>query len=310
VGYIGNHQVDLTNTNAASSAPLIPYLSRSLFQDNNVTNELSAVVANPFSGLLPGSGLNGSTTTVASLLDAYPEFTCVSESDVPNGIAWFHMLAIRISKRFSYGLQINVNFEHSRLLEDSGPLNAGDTKLWYGVPSADFPNHFVTSASYALPFGRGAHFLNGAGRLEDALVGGWVLNTIYVYESGAALSWGNVIYLGGNLNYQATNLTAAFDVTRFDTASADQPNAYNYRTFPTSFNNLRSDPTNNADLSMLKNFHISEKVKLQYRFEAFNALNRAQFSAPNLTPTSKAFATITGQANTSRVIQMGLRLTF
>ena len=310
VGYIGNHQVDLTNSNAVSSAPLIPYLSRSLFKDNAVTTALSAVVPNPFNGLLPGSSLNGSTTSVATLLNAYPEFTGVSESTVPNGIAWFHMLAIRVTKRFSHGLQVNINYEHSRLLEDSGPLNAGDTKLWYGVPSADFPDHFVLSGSYNLPFGKGGHFLPGAHGVENALVGGWVLNSIYVWESGAALSWGNVIYMGGNLNYQPRNLTTAFDTTKFDTNSADQPNSYNYRQFPTSFNNLRSDATNNADISMLKNFLIREGMRLQYRFEAFNALNRPQFAAANLSPTSKAFATITSQANSSRVIQMGLRLTF
>jgi hypothetical protein len=310
VGYIGNHQVDLTNTNAVSSAPLVPFLSRSLFKDTAVTNELSAVVPNPLANLLPGSSLNGSTISVATLLNAYPEFTSVSESDVPNGIAWFHMLSVRLTKRFSHGLQVNMNYEHSRLLEDSGPLNAGDTKLWYGVPSADFPDHFVLSGSYQLPFGKGAPLLSGARGLANALVGGWVLNSIYVWESGAPLSWGNVIYLGGNLNPQPRNLTQAFDTTKFDTVSADQPNAYNYRTFPTSFNNLRSDATNNADISMLKNFFIREGIKLQYRFEAFNALNRPQFSAANLSPTSKAFATITGQANSSRVIQMGMRLTF
>ena len=310
VGYIGNHQVDLTNTNTLSSAPLIPFLSHLPWKDTTVTNELSAVVTNPLANLLPGSSLNGSTIGLATLLNAYPEFTSVAESDDPNGIAWFHMLTIRLTKRFSHGLQVNINFEHSRLLEDSGPLNAGDTKLWYGVPSADFPNHFVLSGSYNLPFGRGAHFLSNDNKVLDAFIGGWVLNSIYVYESGAPLSWGNVIYFGGNLNYQARDLTGAFNTSAFDTTSADQPNSYNYRTFPTSFNNLRSDATNNADISMLKNFTIHERAKLQYRFEAFNSLNRPQFAAPSLSVTSKAFATITSQANSSRVIQMGLRLTF
>jgi hypothetical protein len=303
VGYIGNHQVDLSNTAAVSSSPLIPFLSRSPLRDATVTNELSAVVPNPFAGLLPGSSLNGTTTTVATLLNAYPEFSGVSESVVPGGIAWFHMLSVHVLKRFSHGLQLNANFEHSRLLEDSGPLNAGDTKLWYGVPSADFPNHFVLSGSYLLP-------IKSANRALDAFIGGWMLNTIYVWESGAPLSWGNMIYFGGPLNNQPRNLTEAFNTSAFDTASADQPNAYNYRTFPTSFNNLRSDPTNNLDLSAIKNFRLTERVKLQYRFEAFNSLNRPQFSAANLSPTSKAFGTITAQANSSRVIQMGLRLTF
>jgi hypothetical protein len=310
IGYIGNHQVDLTNSLSLSPAPLIPFLSRSLFKDNAVTAQLSALVPNPFAGLLPGSSLNGSTISVASLLNAYPEFTGLSESTVPGGIAWFHMGTVRISKRFSNGLQLNVNYEHSRLLEDAGPLNPGDSILWYGVPSADFPDHFVLSGSYQLPIGKGGKLLANANGLLNAIVGGWTLSAIYVWESGAALSWNNVAYLGGNLNYQPRNLSASFDTSKFDTASADQPNSYNYRQFPTSFNNLRSDATNNADISALKSFAIRERIKLQYRFEGFNALNRPQFAAPNVSPTSKAFATISSQANSSRVIQMGLRLTF
>ncbi len=76
------------------------------------------------------------------------------------------------------------------------------------------------------------------------------------------------------------------------------------------FNNLRSEGANNADLSLLKNFNFTERVKLQYRFEAFNALNRTQFGAANLDPTKSTFGTITSQANSARAIQMGLRLQF
>jgi hypothetical protein len=310
IGYVGNHQVQLTNTMDLSQAALVPFLSHSLLKDTAVTNALGAVVKNPFAGLLPGSSMNGSTITTANLLYNYPEFTDVSEKDVPGGIGWYDALIVHVTKRFSHGLQLNVNYEHSRLLEDSGPLTTGDTHLWYGVPSADFPNHFVLSGSYQLPFGKGQKFAGGVNNWVDAVIGGWALNSIYVWESGAPLSWGNVIYLGGPLNYQPRNLTAAFNTAQFDTVSADQPNSYNYRTFPTSFNNLRSDATNNADISVAKSFHFGERVKLQYRFEAYNALNRPQFAAPNLSPTSKAFATITSQANVSRVIQMGLRLTF
>jgi hypothetical protein len=103
------------------------------------------------------------------------------------------------------------------------------------------------------------------------------------------------------------NLAQAFDVTRFERASAAQL-SQNYRTFGQMFNNLRSDAANNVDLSMLKNFHFTERIYAQFRFEAFNAFNRTEFAAPNLSPTSSAFGSITGQANTSRQIQMGLKL--
>ena len=180
----------------------------------------------------------------------------------------------------------------------------------YTETSSDFPNHFVLTGSYDLPFGRGAKFLSNTNRLVNALVGGWTVNAIYMVESGAPISWGNMIYNGGPLHYDPTNLAQAFDVTQFNRNSNDQPNNYNYRTFPQMFNNLRSQGANNADLSLIKNFRIRERVKLQYRFEAFNALNRTQFAGPNVNPTNTTFGRITAQANSARVIQMGLRLQF
>jgi hypothetical protein len=201
-----------------------------------------------------------------------------------------------------------VNYQHSKQL-NSYQQNAGEYKLFYGTTSGDYPDHFVITGSYELPLGRGKKFLGSAGKALDLVAGGWILNSVYTWESGGALSWGNVIYYGGPLNLQPRNLAQAFDVTRFERVSASQP-SQNYRTFPQMFNNLRSDAANNADFSMLKNLHVSEKMSVQFRFEAFNAFNRTEFAAPNVSPTSSAFGTITGQANTPRSIQMGLKVKF
>jgi hypothetical protein len=310
VGYIGDHQVDLSYSNClnCSGIPPVQYLSRLPYRDVALTTALSTSVPNPFAGLLPGTNLNGSTTALANLLAPFPEYTGVTQQLVPGGYSWFHMLAVRLTKRFSNGLQFNINYEHSRQLETSQLQPGGP--LVYTETSSDFPDHFVLTGSYSLPFGKGARFLSNANGFVNALVGGWVLNAIYMIESGAPLSWGNVIYYGGPLHYNPTNLQQAFDVTQFDRIANDQPNQYNFRTFPQMFNNLRSEGANNADLSMLKNFMLGERIKLQYRFEAFNALNRTQFGAANTSPTSQSFGQITSQANSARAIQMGLRLVF
>ena len=307
VGYIGNKQVHGTVSNAISSTPLVPFLSRSLLRDQATINSLAAVVANPFAGLLPGQSLNGSTVSVATLLQAFPEYSGVTQSNSNPGWGTFNELSVMFLKRFSHGLQFTVNYQHSRQLA-SFQQNAGEYKLYYGPTSGDYPDHFVLTGSYELPFGRGKRWIS-ASRPADLVVGGWILNSVYTWESGGALSWGDVIYYGGPLDLQPRDLTAAFDVTRFERASANQL-SQNYRTFPQMFNNLRSDAANNVDLSMLKNFHITEKLYAQFRFEAFNAFNRTQFAAPNLTPTSQAFGTITSQANSPRSIQMGLKLKF
>jgi hypothetical protein len=308
VGYIGNKQVHGTLSNAVSSTPLLPFLSRSPFRDQATINTLASVVTNPFSGLLAGSTINGSTIGLATLLQKFPEYSGVTQSNSNPAWGTFNEFTVMLQKKFNKGLQFAVNYQHSRQLA-AYQLNAGDSYLSYGPTSGDYPDHFVITGSYDLPFGRHQKFLSGANKALDLVIGGWVLNSIYTWEAGGALSWGNMLYLGGPLKMAPRNLAQAFDVTRFDRVSANQL-SQNYRTFPQYFQNSRSDAANNTDLSMLKNFHITERISAQYRFEAFNAFNRTEFAAPNVSPTSSAFGTITGQANSPRSIQMGLKLKF
>ncbi len=189
-------------------------------------------------------------------------------------------------------------------------LNDFDARPEKRVANDDRPQRLVTSMSYELPIGEGKALSLG-NRWMNRAVGGWVINGIYTWQLGSPLgAWGNVIYLGGPLNMDPRKVNgAAFDTTRFVTNSSQQLGS-NVRTFPTQFGNLRSDGANNVDFSMLKNTKLMEKLNFQLRFEAFNAFNHAEFSAPSLSVTSSAFGKITGQNNLSRTVQMGARLVF
>jgi hypothetical protein len=314
MGYIGVHQVHNSYTNVISSAPLIPFLSRSQKADPVVTAQLSATTTNPFYGTipspLPSTGLNTSkTTSVAALLQAYPEYSQVSEGLVPGASANFNAYLLKVSKRMSNGLQFNFNYEYSRQLGTSTQLNPGGS-LWYGETTSDFPNHASLTAIYLLPFGKGRHWANQS-KLLDELIGGYSVTAIYQFLSGTPLQWGNAIYTG---NYSGFNNNPhdthgpSFNTAGFDTVAADQPNAYNYRTFPEYL--LRSDPTNDLDLSVLKNFSLGDRFILQPRVDAFNSLNRPQFSSANVSPTSSSFGDVTSQLNTNRQLQGGVHLIF
>ncbi|HWB87451.1 MAG TPA: TonB-dependent receptor [Bryobacteraceae bacterium] len=308
VGYEGNHAVHLSDNVSLDYTPA-QFLSTSPVRDQAVINRLSAHVDNPFAGLLPGTTLNGSTTTVASLLTAYPQFTSVTETGMNEGSSYFQMGSVRMEKRFSRGLTLLFNYQYSKMLTRISRLNSSDIQLTKRVAAEDRPQRVVVSANYELPFGKGKSLASNAPKLLNGLIGGWTLNGIYQLQSGPVLSWGNMIYYGGDIQLNPRAVDRAFDITRFNRVSAEQL-SQNIRTFPLTFGNLRADGPNNLDLSAIKMFPIHERLNLQFRFEAFNALNHPVFKAPSLSPTSSAFATINSVDNLSRVVQMGLRLTW
>ena len=83
------------------------------------------------------------------------------------------------------------------------------------------------------------------------------------------------------------------------------------RNYPTRWGNVRASRVNEPNIGIYRNFKIIERVKLQYRFEAFNAFNHPRFPAPNSNPTSSSFGMVTkAQQNNARQIQMALKLTF
>ena len=312
IGYLGAHQVHNYYTNNDSAVGLLPFLTHQATADKTLTTTLNAPTANPFYRIIPGpaTGLNSSkTVSVASLLHSYPEYTGVSHSLIPGGSANFNALMLRLSKRMSYGLEFNFNYEYSRQLGYSSQLNPGGA-LWYGETTSDFPNHASVTLIYQLPFGKGRTFLHDAGLLDE-LVGGWEISSIYQYLSGTPLQWGNAIYTGNwhdfaNNPHQTKG--PSFNTANFDKVSSDQPNGYNFRTFPQYV--LRSDPTKNFDFSILKDFTIGERIIVQPRVDAFNAFNRAQFSGANVSPTSSAFGDVTSQLNTNRTLQGGIHFLF
>ena len=322
-GYVGNHAVHLGVNRQLNFVPR-EFLSTSEVRDAATINRMTANVPNPFAGLVPGTPLNGSTVRRAQLLGSFPQFAIGdlianrTDGSPSNGVimeannigsSYFHMLQVRLEKRFSGGLQFLANYQASKLIEKASWLNDSDPALEKRIAAEDRPQRFVLSASYELPFGKGKPFTAAAGRVMNRVVGGWVLNGIFVTQPGPPLNWGNVIYLGGDLNLNPRAIDGAFDTTRFITNSQQQLD-WNVRTFSTRFANLRQDGVNNVDLSVLKNTPITEKIKLQYRCEFFNAFNHPSFDPPNLSPANSNFGRITNQPNLARIIQMALRLSW
>ena len=282
------------------------YLSTSSERDQATINRLTANVANPFAGLLPGTTLNGSTVQLQQLLLPFPQFTGVTVQGANIGYSNQHVVSLTVQKRFSAGMQLLATYTRSRMKEATSRLNPSDRELYYGISNEDRPQRLVLSGVYALPFGTGRPIGAGAPGWVQAVIGRWTASGHYTYQGGQVASWGNVIYLGGDLDWDPRNIDQAFDITRFNRSAAQQL-AMNIRTLPPDFGHLRLDPISTLNLALFKDLSFGGERALQLRAEAFNALDHVQFSGPQLNPTNANFGRITSQTNAPRTFQFAVR---
>jgi hypothetical protein len=66
----------------------------------------------------------------------------------------------------------------------------------------------------------------------------------------------------------------------------------------------------NLDMFIGRNFVFTERTRLEFRGEFYNATDTAQFGRPNAVIGSPQAGTINSTASPNRQIQLGLRLVF
>ena len=314
VGYVGNHGSSLQLTKDLQSLPT-QYLSKSPVRDTATINYLSEAIPNPFAGLLPGTGRNGTTISRETLLSSgnSAQFTDLTTTEY-NGYSWYHALNVRAERRFADGWTLTAAYLWSKNMEAVGRLNGEYSPIEYVVSDMDRPHRLVVSSIYELPFGKGRRFLSGAPTAVEKIFGGWQVQGIYTAQSGAALGFGNALFNGDihniTLPKDQRTPTRWFNTDAGFERSSSKQLAYNYRLLPTRFNDIRSDGINTFDLSAIKYASIRERFKVQLRVEFLNAFNHALFAAPNTTPTSSAFGQVTAQSGYPRRIQVGAKLLF
>jgi hypothetical protein len=310
IAYVGNRGTNIFTNRQYSGLPN-EYLSTSQVRDNERINYLSTNLPNPFYPLLPGTGRASSVISRATLLSPFPQFNGVSSTE-NQGYSWYHSLQARVEKRFSNAFTFQASYTFSKFMEAGGYLNAADPMPEEVISDQDFPHRLAASGIWELPFGRSKQWLNNSG-LSERILGGWQVQGVYQAQSGQALGFGNAVVPGGlddaALTSGARSVDRWFDTSLFDRA-ANRQLAFNYRTLSSRFSHIRRPGINNWDISVIKNMHLNEKVRLQFRGEFLNAFNHAMFGNPNTSPVSTAFGTITSENGYPRRIQLGLKMVF
>ena len=257
-------------------------------------------------------------------LRPYPNFGPFASIE-NRGNSTYHALQLKAEKRAEHGLYFLSAYTYSKSIDDQPeiccnapwPQNSYNLAAEKGVSDFDNRQRWVNSVDYALPIGKGEKFLN-QGRAVDLALGGWHLGGIVTFRTGFAFS--------PEMGYDPSN-TGSQGLMRTDqTGSGDLPHRtpslwFNVNDFPVPtcycFGNagkniLEGPGEKSADLSARKLFDITERVRLEFRSEFFNAFNHAVFAQPDpfITDGPGAAGVITSTVLPSRQIQFATKLQF
>ena len=239
-----------------------------------------------------------------------------------DGKSIYHALTFKAERRFDGRFSFNAAYTLSRSLDDAS--SPGATAFESNVPqdvrnifpgeealsSFDRRHQLVASGSYQLPF------FERAGGTAELLAAGWRLNAILTVQSGAPFTVNlaqDIANIGsgpfprpdriGDPNLSAGQRSAA---EWFNTAAFALQAPFTFGSAPR--NSVFAPGFAVVDLSVQKDWQVNEG-RLQFRWEIFNLLNRANFDVPNRIFGTPNFGRIFSAQN-AREMQFGLRYSF
>jgi hypothetical protein len=297
-------------------------------------SQLLKTVANPFYGYITDSTsiLSLPTVQYAQLLRPYPQFTGLSASQAPFGHANYHALELKVERRFAQGLAVLFNYTRSKAIDNVGELgsflgqSAGFNNTYCfscdrALSYLDVPNYMNLSVSYELPFGVGKKWLH-SGWVGRA-AGNWSVAGIYSYATGLPVvvtspnntSAFNTGVQRPNATGQSAALPGGPSISDggqyFNAAAFVQTPQFQFGNVSRELPDVRNPASKNLDLLIQKQIAFTERFRLEFRTEMFNATNSVVFAGPQTSISSTGFGTIAlSQVNTPRVVQFALRMSF
>jgi hypothetical protein len=346
--YVGTKGTHLYYQGAGALQYFGPWIEKEA-TDPALVSALATYVPNPYYGVIntPGCGMCGSTITVSNLLRPYPQFSGVSQMMPPIANSIYHAFQLRVEKRLSSGLAMLITYTNSKSIDNSsvgtyttwiggfemGPRNPNNLKLDRSLSQWDIPQVLQITYVYQLPFGKGRKWGGTWSPILNGFLGGWQTNGIWRFDNGQPIHLGVSgatcpdTYGCGSPNQTgvltvnpkskwfaidpATGRVYGYFANGNDVLSVPAPHTIG--SAPRMEPNVRVPGTNNATLSVFKEFSLNkmrEGSKLEFRVEAFNALNRPQFGDIVNTWNTGNFGDVQSQVNSARQVQMALKLYF
>ncbi|MGH9847839.1 MAG: carboxypeptidase regulatory-like domain-containing protein, partial [Blastocatellia bacterium] len=236
----------------------------------------------------------------------------------------YHALQVAANKRFSRGVNFQLNYAWAKAIDEGStseiadnygqqdPLNRGADR---GLGDFDIRHRLTASWIYEIPAPRMQN------KVLPLVIGGWQVSGILVLSSGTPFT----VVSGVDRSLRGVGRDRP-DLLADPRLSDDRPRGETLaRYFDTSKfalnregqfgssgrNTLIGPGTANVNLGLSKRFPLGWEGKgLQFRAEAFNALNRPDFGNPGANLSAPAnFGRITS-AGAGRALQLALKLEF
>ncbi len=263
---------------------------------------------------LPGNSTStGTASSARPLSAALPNLSSVGWG-VSEGISNYNALQTSLQRRFSKGLALDANYTWGKAMSnnvgfseegDQGAYNADayNTHNDYGIAENDIRNRFALSVDYQFQYGQHWH------GIEKQALAGWEVNSIAVWQSGKPITIINGGSGGSTSDAQAGDPGVYGNrATPINNGGNDRPNlvadphgpktltewfntaAYAPQPLGTIGNEVRNSIAGprfrHVDLSLFKNFPVTERVNLQFRAEAFDISNTPNYYIPNNNPSN------------------------
>ena len=319
--YVGSRTYDVNtgDNQTGGSRNLNVNSAAQIAQARQDPNYFNQAVANPFAGLLPGTGLNGATVPRSQLLKPYPQFGDVVIAGESVGRIWYDALQVSLEKRYTQGLVLVAAYTWAKNLEQVAFLNNQDAAPSKVLTSNDRPHRLVMSGVWELPFGRGHWVGRDVNRGWNMLIGGWEYNFVGTIQSGTPFDLPGNVNLIGEPSVSDPTFSQWFNgcvAPVSGSATCSNPvfqlrGPNTLRTIPFRIGSLRTPTRPLWDMSLNKRVYFTERFNFQVRLEAFNVFNSPLRGAPVTDPTRSDFGVVTlGQSNIPRQVQLGFKLNF
>ena len=265
-------------------------------------------VTNPYFGQIPASSSLGAATLAQQLLmRPYPRFTTVALFRDNVGNSRYNAAAVKFEKRYSRGLTVTASYTFSKLTDDastvfsqtiftgpvlgtSGASDAYNRHLEKDLSTGDIPGVFAIGWVYDIP------------RLSK--ISGWQIAGLVRVQAGDTVpvlqATNNNSSLGfavqrPNRNSDPNSFAGRTVAKYFDTSAFSA--APQFVIGNSSRNPVRGPGLQNADLMIGKTFRLTERMRFEFRAEAFNVSNTPPLNDPNGSFGNAAFGSITSAGN-------------